>query len=145
MPNAMSEAPEVDGGSRGTRWAFVIAATIIAIVCVLRQPLGIANVRHAHPMAMFTYSLLGVIFLNILVFLVTLLGAFRLAHNVSASTETDEQKEREVEEILVPAMQGQLPPPPMVCRIIRYPLACLFGSMFGALVGWPLATIIGLL
>lgn len=145
MANATPETPEVDGHKRGTRWTFVIAAIIIAIACILRKPLGIADVRHAHPWAVFWYSFFALLFLNLFDFVVTLFAAFRVAHDVAASAQPDEQKERQVEAILVPAMQGQLPPPPIVWRIIRYPVALCFGSMVGAVVGWALTAVIGLL
>ena len=123
----------------------MIAVTIITIVCISRKSLGIADARHAHPIAVFGYSFFALVFLNIFAFGVTLLAAFRQAKEVAVSADSDEQKKREVEEILVPAMQGQSPPPAIVWRIIRYPVAFCFGSMVGALVGWTLTAIMGLL
>ena len=143
MPDAAPKAPEAGGTSSGARWAFVVTATIIALACPLRKPLGLADLRYAHPMAIFMYGLLGLVFLNMVAFVVTLFCAFRLAKDVAARPVSDEQKERDVEGILVPAMQGQLPPPPLIWRIIRYPLALCCGLMAGAVLGWIIATITG--
>jgi hypothetical protein len=126
----------------GTRWAFGIAGMVTAIFCSLRGPLGLEDVRHAHPMAVFTIGLLANISLNILVFAVTLLAALLQAKQVSASTAPEAEKEQRVEEILVPAMQGETPPAPRLWQLVRYPAAASFGVMAGAPVGWGLGAIL---
>lgn len=126
---------------RERRWAFAVAVAMIAIFHALQDSGVIPAVERLSKIATGVYGFLGLIFLNCLVFFSSVLIALSQARRLDDEVESQEEKERLEEAILVPAFKGQAAPPSFIARYLHIGV----GAMFGIIAGSILAGIVSLL
>ncbi len=77
------------------------------------------------------YAFCGLIVINIVIFIVTLFRSMWEARSISRQHASEEEKERLVEEIMVPALQGRAEPPEAAKSVVAIPLAIAAGVLSG--------------
>ena len=111
------------------------AATVAVILIHLAQDSGAIPATKAlsKPMMVF-YGISGLVTLNLLLFTGSLFGAMKDVSAVEREDLSDSEKEERGEEILVPAFQGQRPPPMIFSRLLPIPTGAFFGMIAGSIV-----------
>jgi hypothetical protein len=80
------------------------------------------------------YAFVGLIAINIVVFIVTLFRSMWVARSISQRDALEEEKERLVEEIMVPALQGRAQPPATATLVVEIPLGLAAGLLGGVVL-----------
>jgi len=80
------------------------------------------------------YAFSGLIAINIVLFIVTLFRSMWEARSISGQDAPEEEKERLVEEIMVPALQGRVEPPEAASSVLEVPLGIAAGLLSGAVL-----------
>jgi hypothetical protein len=80
------------------------------------------------------YAFVGLIAVNIVVFLVTLFHSMWEARSISQQDRPEEEKERLVEKVMVPALQGRAEPPEAATFLVEIPVGVAAGLLSGAVL-----------
>jgi hypothetical protein len=80
------------------------------------------------------YAFSGLIAINIVLFIVTLFRSMWQARSISQQSAPEEEKERLVEEIMVPALQGRAEPPEAASFMVDIPLGIAAGVLSGVVL-----------
>jgi len=80
------------------------------------------------------YAFVGLIAVNIVVFLATLFRSMWEARSISQQDRPEEEKERLVEKVMVPALQGRAEPPEATTFLVEIPVGVAAGLLSGAVL-----------
>ena len=123
---------------RERRWAFCVTVALVVTFHALQDVGAIPAVERLSKAAIGVYGFVGLILLNCLVFLSSVLSALSQAKKIDSQSATQKEKERMEEAILVPAFQGERSPPSFVARYLHIPVGILFGMIAGSILAWIL-------
>lgn len=124
--------------TKKTNWPFWVSATTVCILNLVLWYMGKQGPGFPSPGLFILFGVLGLAFLNCVAFIVPLFSALKDIGKVDKKKITDEQKEKEVERIMVPAFEGRKDPPRRTADVIRF----LFWICIGLIVGSAVAYVI---
>lgn len=118
-----------NGSRKAVRLSFFATLASAGIVYVLHDLCG----AHFLPRKWLVgwYAFTGLVAINIVVFIVTLFRSMWEARNISQQDAPEEEKERLVEEMIVPALQGRAAPPEAATSLVEVPLGIGAGLLGG--------------
>jgi len=127
---------------RERRWAFGVTVAIVVIFHALQDSGAIPAVKPLSKVAVGFYGFWGLILLNCFAFLSSVLVALWQARKLGDHVESQEEKEKLEEAILVPAFQGSGTPPSLIGRYLHIPVAAFIGMIAGAILAGVLSLLI---
>jgi hypothetical protein len=119
---------------RERRWAFGLAVAVVVIFHALQDSGVIPVVKPLSKVVVGFYGLWGLILLNCFAFLSSVLAALCQARKLGDETESEDDKAKVEEMILVPAFQGAGNPPSLIARYFHIPVGICFGVIAGAIL-----------
>jgi hypothetical protein len=123
------------------RWVFGVTVAFVTTLHVL-QDSGLVPAKEAiSKPAVASFGIVGLILLNLVVFLTSIIIAMRQVQQLAAEDESAEEKDEAAETILVPAFQGRGQPPMLVARYLHIPIAALFGMIAGSILAWGISVV----
>ncbi len=123
-------------------WAFGVTVAIVMIFHALQDSGTIPAVERLSKAATGFYGFMGLILLNCFAFLSSVMIALWQAKHIDSEVESQEEKERMEEAILVPAFQGKGSPPSVIARYFHIPVGALFGMIAGSILAGILSLLI---
>jgi hypothetical protein len=123
-------------------WAFSVTVAIVMIFHALQDSGAIPAVERLSKGETGVYGFIGLVFLNCLAFLSSVMMAMRQAGKIESEVASQEEKERLQEAILVPTFQGKGSPPSLIARYFHIPVWALFGMIAGSILAWLLSMLI---
>lgn len=127
---------------RERRWAFSVTVAVLMVFHALQDSGTIPAVERLSKGATGVYGFMGLIFLNVLAFLSSVMIALGQAKSIDSEVAPQEEKERMEEAILVPAFRGEGSPPPLVARYLHIPVGALLGMIAGSILAGILSLLI---
>ena len=124
------------------RWAFVVTVVLVATFHVLQDSGTIPVMESLSKPAIASYGFVGLIFLNAIVFLFSVVVAMRKAKQFKSESTSQEEQEEIEEAILLPAFQGEGSPPSFIARFLHIPVAALLGMIAGSILAWVLSLVL---
>jgi uncharacterized membrane protein YfcA len=121
-----------DGSRKTLRLSFLVTMASVGLVYLWHDLSG----SHVLPRKWLVgwYAFSGLVAINIVLFIVTLIRSMWAARSISQEDASEEEKERLVEEIMVPALQGRAEPPEPASSIVEIPLGIAAGLLSGVLL-----------
>lgn len=124
------------------RLAFALTVANVLIFYVLQDSGVIPTVASLSKVAVGVYSILGLVLLNCFAFLSSVLLALLQARELGEEVDSQVEKEKLEESILVPAFQGAGSPPSLIARFFHIPVGISFGMIAGAILAWVISLFI---
>jgi hypothetical protein len=114
------------------RLSFFITTTSVGLVYLAHDLSGSHFLPRKWLVGWYAFS--GLIAINIVLFIVTLLRSMWEARSISRQDAPEEEKERLVEETMIPALQGRAEPPEAASSVVEIPLGIAAGLLIGAVL-----------
>ncbi|MHC4477531.1 MAG: hypothetical protein ACYTEL_17930 [Planctomycetota bacterium] len=136
---------EVEGNKIRTEkanWPFWVTATTVCIFNLIIWRMGKQGPGFPSPGFFILCGILGLVALNCVAFIIPLLSALKDIGKVDKKKLTDEQKEKEVERIMVPAFDGRKDPPRRTADVIRFLFWVCVGLIVGSAAAWVIYRVI---
>jgi hypothetical protein len=143
IDSRMRANPEAADRSKGDKvrtgkinWAFWLTATTVCILNLVLWRMGKQGSGFPSPGHFILCGILGLAALNCVAFTIPLLSAMKDAGKIDERELTREQQEEEVEQVMLPALQGRRDPPERTDSIIRLLFWICVGLIVGSIAAW---------
>jgi hypothetical protein len=123
-----------DRMKRERRWAFGLTVVVVVIFHALQDSGAIPAGKPSSKVVVGFYGFWGLILLNVFAFLSSVLAALWQARKLGDETESEDDKAKLEEAILVPAFEGAGNPPSLIARYFHIPVGIGFGMIAGAIL-----------
>jgi hypothetical protein len=119
---------------RERRWAFGMTVAIVVLFHALQDWGAILAVERLSKVSVGLCGFWALILLNAVLFLSSVSTALELARKLGDEADSEEQKEKLEQVILVPAFQGAGNPPWLIARYFHIAVGISFGMIAGAIL-----------